>query len=364
MRVMFTYAGGSGHREPLVPIADATGAAGHEVTLQEEPRDRPDATRAIEPLRPLDMAHEYRVLRDFYAGREARARVTQVLERIDAWDPDVIVCDEVDFGAMIAAELRGLPHATVLVTAAGSFVRADTVVASLDALRARHGLAPDPDLSMPGRHLVVSPFPPSFADPAFPHPSNAVSVRPGASAASDEPPWPRSSERPLVYVTLGTVFNTESGDLFERLLAGVRDLPVDAVVTVGRDLDPARFGPQPGHVRIEPYIPQSTLLPLCAVSINHGGSGSVVGALAHGVPMVILPMGADQALNADRCRTLGVGVVLDAVDAAARDVRSAVLTLLDDPRYRDAAEDVRDEIARLPGPETVVPRLERLVARR
>jgi UDP:flavonoid glycosyltransferase YjiC (YdhE family) len=361
MRAMFTYAGGSGHREPLVPIAEALRAARHDVSFQEEPGDRPDTGGAIEPLRPLDMAHEYGVLRDFYAGREARARVAQVLERIDGWDPDVVVCDEVDFGAMIAAERRGRPHVTVSVIAAGSFVRPDIVAAPLDALRERHGLPPDPGLSMPSRHLVVSPFPPRFRDPAFPLPRTAISIRPGSVAEGSTAHGLRStSDRPLVYVTLGTVFNTESGDLFERLLAGLGHLPVEAIVTVGHDLDPSRFGPQPAHVRVEPYVPQSEVLPHCTATINHGGSGSVVGALAHGVPMVVIPMGADQASNAGRCQALGVGLVLDAVDATGESIGDAVTTLLDVPGFRAAAERLRDEIAGLPGPESVVPLIERL----
>ena len=94
--------------------------------------------------------------------------------------------------------------------------------------------------------------------------------------------------------------------------------------------------------------------------INHGGSGSVIGALAHGVPMVVLPMGADQPLNAARCEQLGVGIVLDAVRATADSVADAVTTTLDDPAYRVAAERIRDEIAALPGAEAAVPLLEGL----
>src|SRR5207247_6503531 len=123
-----------------------------------------------------------------------------------------------------------------------------------------------------------------------------------------------------------------------------------------------RFGPQPDNVHIERYIPQSVLLPHCDLVVSHGGSGSVIGALAHGVPVIVLPMGADQILNARRCEHLGVGTVLDVVRATSRSIRDAASALLGDVRARQAAVRIRDEIAALPGPRATVPRLERLVA--
>jgi MGT family glycosyltransferase len=268
---------------------------------------------------------------------------------------------------MIAAERLGVAHATVLVMAAGSFVRREVVAARLSALRAEHGLSADPDLTMPRRHLVVSPFPPSFRDPAHPLPSNAFSIRPEPVAPEGldaSPPWLSARrERPIVYFTLGTVFNTESGDLFERALAAFRELPAEVVLTVGREVNPARFGPQPEHIHIERYIPQSRLLPYCELMVNHGGSGSVIGALTHGLPMVVIPLGADQSLNAARCEQLGVGRALDAVRADAKAIRDTVDGVLRSTSYRAAARAIRDEIAALPGPETAVPLLERLVRR-
>lgn len=126
-----------------------------------------------------------------------------------------------------------------------------------------------------------------------------------------------------VYFTLGTVFHLESGDLFARVLAGLRELPVNLVVTVGRELDPNEFGPQPANVHLERYIPQSLLLPHCDLVVSHGGSGTLIGALSHGLPSVMLPMGADQPLNAARCEALGLGRSLDAVRATPEAVGGA-----------------------------------------
>lgn len=171
------------------------------------------------------------------------------------------------------------------------------------------------------------------------------------------------SERPTVSFTLGTIFNQESGDLFVRVLSGLRELPATVVVTVGRNIDPERFGQQPDNVHVERYIPQSTLLPFCDLAVNHGGSGSVIGALAHGIPMVVLPIGADQLLNARRCEQLGVGVVLDVVGTRPGSFRDAAAAILGDARSHEAAERIRDEIAALREPAAAVPILEELVGR-
>src|SRR6266508_4483240 len=154
----------------------------------------------------------------------------------------------------------------------------------------------------------------------------------------------------------------ESGDLFARVLSGLRELSVNVIATVGRQFDPDDLGQQPENVHIERYIPQSSILPRCHLVVSHGGSGSVIGALAHGLPSVLVPMGADQPLNAARCEALGVARVLDAVETTPETVREAVSTVLANPTYRQAAERMRDEIAALPGPAYAVMLLERLVA--
>ena len=372
MRLLFTFIGGSGHFLPLVPVARAAAAAGHTVAFGCGPSMRATveaagfavfllgaggaAAPARLPLRPIDMAREDDEFRDRFVRGAAARRVPQMLALCESWRPDAVVCDEADFGSMIAAERLGLPHATVLVMAAGSFVRAEVVGGALNDLRAAHGLPPDPGLEMLYRHLALSAFPPGFRDPAFPLPATARAFRateaPGASRRRPGPP--------LVYFTLGTVFNLESGDLFVRALAGLRALPINIVATVGEGIDPDEFGPQPANVRIERYIPQEAILPACSLVVSHGGSGSVLGALAHGLPMVLIPMGADQPLNAIRCEQLGVGRMLDPIVATPASVGEAVSIVLADPRYRRTAERFRDEIAALPGPEHAVKLLERL----
>jgi UDP:flavonoid glycosyltransferase YjiC (YdhE family) len=384
VRILFTFAGGNGHFAPLVPIARAAAAAGHTLAFAGQSAMLAEVEAAgftmfvtggatvssnpqITALLELDAEREDRALSEGYAGRIARERADALLALCAEWRPDVLVCDEIDFGCMVIAERLGLPHATVLVIAAGSFVRPSLLAEPLNRLRAAHGLPPDPGLAMLSRHLVLSPFPPSYRDPAFPLPPTAHSIQPVTSSAAQRegaPSWiTQLNGAPMVYFTLGTVFNLESGDLFTRVLAGLGGLPINVIATVGREIDPAQFGPQPTNIRIERYIPQAAILPACAAVVSHGGSGSVMGALAHGLPSVLIPMGADQPLNAARCAALGVGLALDAVAATPESVRAALTTVLENPAYRAAAERLRDEIAALPGPEYAVGLLEQLAVR-
>jgi UDP:flavonoid glycosyltransferase YjiC (YdhE family) len=374
MRLLFSFAGGEGHLQPLVPLARAAVVQGHEVAVTGAPAigrvvdaaglaflpTPPDVKPQRVPLQPVDIDRERAVVRDAYAGRIAGVRTAELLRLCADWRPDVVVRDETDYGAAIAAERAGVPHASVLVIAAGGFAPPELVAEPLNRLRAAHGLPADA-AAMLSRNLVLSPFAPSFRDPADPLPPTARSFR---STEAALPPHERAGGRPLVYVTLGTIFNAESGDLLQRVVSGVRVLPVDVVVTVGWTMDPDELGPQPANVHVERYIPQSQLLPRCAAVVSHAGSGSVAGALEHGVPLVCIPLGADQPLNAARCTALGVGLALDAMALTPDDARAAVSEVLSEPRYRSAAVLLQAEIAAQPPPSHAVALLERLSDRR
>ena len=377
MRALFSFVGGNGHFLPMLPIANATQLAGHTVIfacghsmvktveqagfsvipLGEKSNHPPQRI----PLRPVDMQREENDLREKFAREGAKRKANYLIPICEAWQPDIIVCDETDFGAMIVGERLGIPYASVLVIASGAFVRPDVVADALNEVRAEHGLSSDPHCAMLSRYLVLSPFPPSYRHPDFPLPETAYSICPMTmNSAMPRPVEKHLADAPTIYFTLGTIFNTESGDLFSRVLAGLADLTLNVIVTVGKHIDPDELGLQPPHIHIVQYIPQEQLLPYCDLVISHGGSGSVMGALAHGLPMVLIPMGADQPLNAMRCVALGVGLSLDAVSVTSDEIREAVSTVLDEPSYRRNAEQLSDEIANLPEPSSALSLLERL----
>lgn len=378
MRVLFSYVGGLGHLYPLVPIARAAARAGHEIAVAgsgrlipqvEElgfralatsplrPPDEPPPARDLAPLPPVDVrAAEVEFAQNF-ADRGTRRHALQILEHCRDWQPDVVVRDEADFGSAIAAELCGVPVATVMVLAAGTLIRPDLVAPRIEAVRAEHGLPADPGLRMLTRDLVLSPFPPSFRSPDSPVPLPVVC---GYRAGPCVERAARSGRRPRIYITLGTVFGTECGDLFERLLAGVRGLDVDVLVTVGRHLAPADLGSQPDHVRIERFVPQDEVLGRTDLVVSHGGSGALLGALTHGLPSVLLPLGADQPHNALRAAELGVARTLDAATVTSETIGETIQVALADEGMAQRARELAGECARLPDVRTTVPLLEAL----
>jgi MGT family glycosyltransferase len=200
------------------------------------------------------------------------------------------------------------------------------------------------------RDLLLAPFPPSLRDPSHPLPDTARAVRPAALEGEVDAllPLRPDVDRPLVHVTLGTVFVAESGDLPARILAGLGTLPVSVLATLGRHLDPSSLGEPPANVSVTSFVPHATVLRHADVVVSHGGSGSVIGAAAHGVPSIVLPMGADQPHNARRVEALGIGIALDPWTATADGIADAVVRLLDDRSYTNRVDRLRVESERLP----------------
>ena len=131
------------------------------------------------------------------------------------------------------------------------------------------------------------------------------------------------------------------------------------VVTTGPGVDPARFAPQPPHVLVASYIPHALLLLHCRLVVSQGGAGILFGALAHGLPQLVLPQGADQTMNADACRDAGAGLSLAPEEVTADAVRTAAVRLLAEPGFAVAARVVATEIHAMPDAGTVLAQLSR-----
>jgi UDP:flavonoid glycosyltransferase YjiC (YdhE family) len=384
VRALFTTHSIHSHWHPQVPLARALEAAGHEVAFASTPtfcatieaggfkafpagrRDTPEERQAREERRagltPLEDT-DFTVGEVF--GREVGERnLPDLLTIVRDWRPDVVVRENTEIAGAIVAESAGIAHAVLQITSTWpSYLQAmDGPVRYLCKLA---GLAKCEPAGVLYRHLVLWPRPLSLWNPEVPLPPGVRAFRyAGFSGSGDEdlPPWVAELDgRPTVYATLGTFENQETA-VFEAILEGLRYEPLNLIVTVGRDRDPVEFGEQPPNVRIERYIPNNLIMPHCHVVICHGGSGTIMDALSLGLPMVLIPIAADQPFNARSCAEVGAAHVIEAEDRTHQAVRKATRMVLDDPRYRLAAARLRDEIEALPGLEYTVELLERLAA--
>jgi MGT family glycosyltransferase len=171
----------------------------------------------------------------------------------------------------------------------------------------------------------------------------SIRLRLAGAEPVDPPPWLEQLPRPLVYATMGTVFNRPAS--FAPLVDGLARAGVGALLTVGRNVDPAELGDVPSAIRVERFVPQGEVLASCAAVVSHGGSGTVLGTLAAGLPLVLLPQGADQFENADRCERAGAAVVLAPDEVTGDAVAAAVRLVLSEPAYAEAARVIAAEFA-------------------
>jgi UDP:flavonoid glycosyltransferase YjiC (YdhE family) len=114
-------------------------------------------------------------------------------------------------------------------------------------------------------------------------------------------------------------------------------MEVRALITTGGAHDPASLGDAPPNVRLEPYVPHSSVLRRADLLVSHAGHGSVMKALWHGVPMALVPWGRDQPGVAFRAARLGVAEIVERDELSAEKLRQAALAVLADPKYRNAA---------------------------
>ena len=159
--------------------------------------------------------------------------------------------------------------------------------------------------------------------------------------------------------SLGTVFSKTPGVL-ETIIAALATEPINLVVSIGPRETKGRFGAMPGNVRLEHSVPQATLLPHCAAFVTHCGFNSVKESLIGGVPMVGIPITADQPYCAERSAALGVARVIPPDNRTPELVQDATRAVLGDPRFRANALSFRDQMRALPGPERLVELIERL----
>ncbi len=380
MRVLFTSTSGWGHIHPMVPLArafidrgdDVLWATGDEVCGRLEQmgiataaaglddgvamsrfRERFPEVAGVPPTERSDF-----MFPRLFGAVRAEQMLADLLPVARSFSPGLLVCDAADFAGPIAAALVSAPNIT---SSFGSTLPAPRVTATGDVvapLWAAHGLAARP-FGGTYDHLYLDIYPPSLQSSDRSHIPSVQPLRPSDVVTGEDEPLPDwvadRSAAPLAYVTLGTVFSDDA--VLASVLDGLRDLSVRVVVTVGPRGEPDALGPQPDNVHVARYIPQTQLLGHCSLVVSHAGSGTFLAALAAELPQVCIPQAADQFFNAAACAKAGAGIALGPGAPSVYAVRDAVVALLDDTAYRDAARRVSGEIAAMPSPTEVADKL-------
>lgn len=376
MRVLFSSTWGYGHVFPMVPLAQACMAAGHEVLWASNEPARPlveaagvafasaglstDGVRSVEQrtrshlqaLLPQDRAAF--AFPHMFGAWAAPVMVADLLPLAAEWRPDVLVHEAAELASPLVGAVLGTPSVThsfggavppQFLTEAGD---------RLAALWSDHGQALPPYAGcLQSGYLDICP--PSVQPIDVGHVPVRQLLRPVSwtgPAPVQLPPYLQPDDRPLVYVTLGTVNN--HAPVLRTAVGRLSGLDVRVLAALGADGDPGVLGTQPPNVVVERWVPQSRVLEHCDVVVSHAGSGTFLGALAAGLPQLGLPQAADQFRNATAGVRCGAALSLHPDDADGEAIATAVLRLLREPSFRAAAGDVAAEIAAMPAPADVV----------
>jgi UDP:flavonoid glycosyltransferase YjiC (YdhE family) len=350
MRIVFASLPAYGHLYPMPPLALSCVERGHEVTVaagepflsglpvpavpgiaadvslhdveQETFRDHPGLEPGLEWVAYLfgetTVRHTAPVLRDLFA-----------LAR-----PDLVVHEVMNVGAAVAAAAAGV---RAMAFGLGLW---NPLLSSLYAV-ADAAMGP-----------YVDPVPPSLQEPG-PLPAARVPIRSAAwGPPVPLPPW--LGARRTVYVTLGTVSFGAVAVLRRAALATAAH-DVDVLVAVGPEGDPALLGELPPNVHVERFVSQAAVLREVDAVVHHGGAGTVLGALAAGLPQLILPQGADHPVNAAAITRTGAGLALTDDEQTPGAIEAAVGDLL--TTDRPAVRRLAAEIAAMPSPAEVAAQL-------
>jgi UDP:flavonoid glycosyltransferase YjiC (YdhE family) len=410
---------GGGNLPPVLTVAARLLARGHRVRVISDACDRADveATAGAEfvpwrraPSRP-DRTAASDLMRDWEAGspEEVIARLRDrimcgpaldyargLLAELDRRPADLVVGSEMLLGVMAACEARGQPLALLAANlsilpipgvppfgpgllpargaaearlhaeiAEGTLGLLNLGLPALNGARRALGLAPLPDVSgqfaAAARLLLATARAFDFPAERVPDFIRYVGPQLGEPAWAAGPwasPWPAGDPRPLALVAFSTTFQDHAAVL-QRVLDAVAGLPrLRALATLGPALDGAGLRAPP-NAALVPSAPHDAVLRQASLVVTHGGHGTVMRALAHGVPLLCMPLGRDQADNAVRVAARGAGLTL-APAAPAEEIRAALGRLLGEDGFRDAARRLGAAVAAEASSLAVVDELEAL----
>jgi len=399
MKYLLTSHPGFGHFNPMVPIGKALQALGHEVAFTTAPSfgshverygfhffpagldwEESDIVRTFPEFAQVSHCDRTVWIANILWNQSPKAKTSDIVNIIDEWRPDLIVHSGFEWAAAFAAEIKDIPRVMISIAARIPDQIFHMVYARhYRDVRAHLDLPPDEEFKKLFESIEFSFMPPSWAVPGYQPHDREFFFQPSIynQTTKDSPVWINDFQKqPTVYATLGTVFNNYT-EIFDKIIQAFWNKPYNVILTVGYQNDPKQFGPLSDNIRVEQYVPQSVLLSVADVCIHHGGVSAVFDAAMHGVPQLILPLGADQSVNAmvagmhKIAHGLTDGIMrkdssgLDVVNPEALTpefILQAVEALLTKNCYRQAARNFQVELQALPGLDEAIKQIEGMTA--
>jgi MGT family glycosyltransferase len=418
MKIAFVSLDVTGHLNPMIALARAVKARGHDVVCVALPAAKAAVAAAGLPFAPYGEA-EYSaearradLLRfsslhgaeaTACSGELTRAGVFTAFRHLPqtlrSLRPAAVVLDQVQFGLGLIPMHLGIPYAHVSMAipfdvtgavplplfdwpystapealarnreAAAQYQRAIQPMRSIaDAYAVSAGIRVDwaAPWATESRLAWLSQMPREFDFPSSHWPRYFHYTGPWHDMQGRTPvgfPWHRLTGRPLVYASLGTLHNGMARQ-FGAILEAARANPgLQVVLSTGSHLDPKGLPPVPGNVLAVPYAPQLELLGRAAVCVTHAGLNTVLESLSHGVPMLALPVATDQPGIGARIRHTRTGISLPFASVTAAQISDAWRELLEDAAYRENAAAMQAAIRRADGLRNAAALLEQAFGR-
>ncbi|MEV0059878.1 macrolide family glycosyltransferase [Nocardia sp. NPDC050718] len=230
----------------------------------------------------------------------------------------------------VAVHLRGLPGAAAYREKFAGWLRGcGATTTDVDAFAGppERALALIPRAMQPQADRVDSDIV-TFVGPCF---------------AADETTWTRPTADKVLLISLGSAY-TRRPEFYRRCLAAFGDLPGwHVVLQIGKHTEASELGAIPANIEVHSWVPQRAILEQADAFVTHAGMGGCGEGLLSGIPMIAVPQGAEQFMNADRLAELGVARRIDTADATAENLRSALFELVGDPEVARRSAALRTE---------------------
>ncbi len=407
-RILLSVVPASGHVNPMLAIGQALHTNGHTVAFTTAEMYQEQIERAgfqfyamAYPAGAVEAIHEAfrqpaRWSSQFspqapqsYFFRDLPDLVASIITAIEDFKPDVLANDGNQYAGPIAADACGIPYSNFFaivnpllskdappfglgltwkptghpyrwlwkllrMLVYGVMLRHDLFV---NRVRRRYGLKSRwGNLLAPSPYLTLIATTDDYEYPRRDLGRQVMYVGPVTTAqrgeVHDDFPWEwlAKDDRPTFYVSMGTIVRGDK--IFRYVIELAKKANWKAVIAVGRGTDPAQFEPLPDNILLRQFVPQLKLMQHIDAMVSHGGNNTVSEALLHGLPLVVIPVSADQPDSAGHVVACGAGLRLSPWRVTQKQLGDAMDTLLHEPTYREAAQRIQASYQLTAGAQT------------